>query len=88
MLNKQSGITVPYSYASIDEDFLLEKVSKINGDLILYNKNKLYNSSLSNFPPKLHTVTGRVYCTRKQFEKFQPAIIEAVNNDMSRILIY
>ena len=88
MLNKSSGITIPYSYAGIDEDFLLEKVSKINGDFILYNKNKLYNSSLSKFPAKLQTITGRVYCTKEQFEKFKPDIFRVVNSNPARIIVY
>lgn len=75
LLNKKSGITVPYSFLGIDEDALLENVAIINGDLILNNKNPLFNSTITKFPPNLKMVSGRVYCDKDQYEKFKDDII-------------
>ncbi len=80
LANANSGITIPYSMIGIDEDVLLHNVQKINGDLVLYNKNPLYNSSIKQFPPNLEKVTGKIICSKEQFEKF--------GDDMKRVVKY
>lgn len=85
-INNNSGISIPYSMFGLDEDILLQNVKKINGDLVLTNKNFLYMSRLSKFPPKLEEVTGKVICSAKQFEKFKDDILRVVDNNPRRIL--
>lgn len=81
LLNKKSGLVAPYSFMGIDENILLRNVEKINGDLYLYHRNKLFNSSMTEFPPSLKTVTGRVICTKEQYEKFGEDIRRIVANE-------
>ena len=78
LADSKKGITIPYNMMGIDEDTLLQNVSKINGDMILDNKNVVYNSSLSVFPPNLKEVTGKISCTKEQYEKF--------GNDLNRVI--
>ena len=80
MLNKKSGITVPYSFLGIDEDALLENVSVIDGDLILTNKNNVFDSTISQFPPNLKTVNGRIECSKMQYEKFKDDFLRVVKD--------
>lgn len=68
--DSKKGITVPYNMMGVNEDTLLEKVEKIKGDLILNNKNFVYNSTITQFPPNLKEVTGKISCTKEQYEKF------------------
>lgn len=88
LADKQRGITVPYSMMSIDEDVLLRNVSKIKGDMMLYNKNFVYNSQIKEFPHKLKEVTGKVVCNQKQYDKFAEDINRVVNGDSKRIVVY
>lgn len=81
LLNKKSGLIAPYSFLGIDENILLRNVEKINGDLHLYHKNKLFNSSLAEFPPNLKVVTGKVICNKEQFAKFGEDIKRVVANE-------
>ena len=80
LLNKKSGITVPYSFLGIDEDALLENVSVIDGDLILTNKNNVFDSTISQFPPNLKTVNGRIECSKMQYEKFKNDFLRVVKD--------
>lgn len=86
--NVKSGITVPYQMMGIDEDILLQNVKIINGDLILSNKNKLFSSSITKFPPELETVTGKIVCTEKQFEMFKEDILRVTRNQTNKIIIH
>ena len=82
LLREKGGIVVPYAYMGIDEDVLLKNVEKINGDLILHNlRNKLFNSSITVFPPNLREVTGSVVCNKEQYEKFKDDIIRVVRDE-------
>lgn len=87
-LSKKSGITVPYSMFGLNEDNLLKSVRVINGNLVLYNKNSLFNSRITQFPPNLETVTGKIHCTQQQYEKFGADIERVVGNNKSRVIIY
>lgn len=87
LVNSNSGITIPYSVMGIDEDMLLRNVQKINGDLILDNKNPLYSSLITKFPPELEEVTGYVVCSEKQYNMFKDDFLRVVNNNEKRIKI-
>lgn len=80
VLDTKKGITAPYNMMCVDEDVLLSNVEKINGDMILNNKNKLLESTISTFPPKLKEVKGRICCTSKQFEQFGEDMKKVVAN--------
>ena len=69
-LDLKSGLSVPYSMLGINEDVLLKNVEKIDGNWVLDNKNQLFNSSITTFPPSLKTVNGRIVCSKEQFDKF------------------
>ena len=70
-LDKNSGISIPYSMFGFNEDDLLKNVKIIDGNLILSNpKNKLFNSLISKMPEHLEKVTGRIECNAEQYEKF------------------
>lgn len=86
-LNSNSGISIPYSMFGLDEDMLLQNVRKIDGDLVLSNKNFLFGSRISKFPPNLEEVTGKVICSAKQFENFKDVILKVVDNNPRRILV-
>lgn len=80
MLNSKSGIVVPYSFAGIDEDLLLSNVVTIDGDFCLFNKNSVFSSCITKFPPKLTRVNGRIICTAEQYEKFKKSMLKVVQN--------
>lgn len=81
------GHTIPYSMFGIDENELLKSVEIIDGNFILYNKNKVYNSTISKFPPNLKTVTGKIVCSREQFEKYQDDILKVVGGNIEKVMI-
>lgn len=87
-INSNSGISIPYSMFGLNEDDLLHNVKVINGNLILDNKNKLFNSRITKFPPKLEQVTGRISCTKEQYELFGADIDRVLNGDKSRLIIH
>lgn len=87
VLNSKSGITVPYSMFGLNEDVLLSNVRVINGNLILNNKNWLYNSRITTFPPMLETVTGKIQCTAEQYKRFKPDIDRLIGNNTSKLII-
>ncbi len=87
ILSATRGITVPYSMFGLNEDILLSNVKVIDGDLILYNKNKLYNSLITKFPTKLEEVTGKIVCTAGQYERFKADIDKLIGNNMSKLVI-
>lgn len=86
-MDKNSGISIPYEMFGLNENDLLRNVKVINGNLVLHNKNSLFNSRISQFPPNLEKVTGRVVCSSKQYEKFGEDIRRVVNNQMNKIII-
>ena len=55
---------------------------------VLYNKNPLYNSLITHFPSKLETVTGKIECTKKQYEKFGEDMLRAVDGKADRIIVH
>ncbi len=83
-----SGISVPYSMMNINEDALLQNVEVINGNLILDNKNPLFNSSITVFPPSLKTVTGKVSCTQEQYQRFGEDIRRVTGNNPAKIIVH
>lgn len=87
VIDPKSGITVPYSMFGLNEDILLSNVRVIDGNLILNNKNKLFNSRIAKFPPMLETVTGKIQCTTEQYERFKPDIDRLIGNDRSKLVI-
>ncbi len=78
LLDSKSGLVVPYAFMGIDENVILNNVEKINGDLVLFNKNKIFSSTITTFPPNLKEVTGRVVCSKKQYELFKDDIERVV----------
>lgn len=87
-LNPLKGISVPYAMFGINEDILLKNVKTINGNFVLYNKNPIYNSFIKQFPQNLQKVTGKVICTKNQYEMFFEDINRVVGNDKSRIIVH
>lgn len=87
-MSLNSGISIPYSMFGLDEDDLLKNVKVIDGNLILDNKNKLFNSRITKFPPKLEKVNGRVSCTSEQFAKFADDIMRVVGNNPSKVVVH
>lgn len=85
--DKQKGIAIPYNMLGVNEDKLLDNVSKINGDFIMDNKDKTMKSSISHFPEKLTQVTGKISCTKEQYEKFGEDI-ERVALNKGKIAIH
>ncbi len=81
-----SGITIPYSMLGINENELLRNVRVINGNLILHNKDALFNSNITVFPPKLEKVKGRIVCTAEQYEKFKDDINRVIK-DQNHLII-
>lgn len=70
-LNKNSGISIPYSMFGFNEDELLSGVKVINGNFVLSTgKSKLFDSLITKIPENLQKVTGRVECSKAQYEKF------------------
>ena len=86
-LNPEHGYVVPYSMFGINENELLSQVERINGDLVLCHKNKLFNSNMSIFPPNLKSISGKVVCNKEQYAKFKDDILRIVDGDMERIYI-
>lgn len=80
LLEAKSGIVAPYAFAGIDEDFLLSRVEKIRGDFYLCNKNSLFNSRITKFPPELKQITGCVICNEEQYKRFEKAILNVVES--------
>lgn len=87
-MNANSGISIPYSMFGFNEDDLLRDVKIINGNFVLDNKNPLYNSRITQFPPNLETITGRIICNANQFEKFGDDIKRVTGGDMSKVIIH
>ena len=73
---------------NINEDALLQNVEVINGNLILDNKNPLFNSSITVFPPSLKTVTGKVSCTQEQYQRFGEDIRRVTGNNPAKIIVH
>lgn len=86
-LDKNKGLIVPYSMFGLNEDILLRNVEKIEGNLVLSNKNKIFNSRITTFPPSLKSVSGKILCTDQQFEKFENDMLRVVDGNRSRIII-
>jgi len=86
--NKNSGISIPYSMFGINEDILLQNVERIEGDLVLDNKNELFSSSITHFPPALKQVTGKIVCSMKQFEMFKEDILRLVGNQPNKLIVH
>lgn len=87
-MNANSGISIPYSMFGLNEDDLLRNVQVINGNLVLHNKNSLFSSRITKFPPNLESVTGRVVCSAEQYEKFGAEINRVVGNQKGKIIIH
>lgn len=87
-IKSDSGISIPYSMFGLNEDDLLQNVRVINGNLVLDNKNPLFNSRITQFPPKLETVAGKVSCTSSQFLKYKDDIMRVVDNNKSKVIIH
>lgn len=87
-MNYNSGISIPYSMFGLDEDDLLKNVKIINGNFILDNKNSLFNSRISVFPPNLETVTGKIVCSKEQYQRFADDIIRVTGNDSKKVIIH
>ena len=85
--NGASGITVPYSMMNINEDAILSNVRKINGDMVLHNKNALFSSSITEFPKNLEEVQGRIICSPAQYEKFAEDIDRIIGNNKHKLII-
>jgi hypothetical protein len=88
LLDHNRGISVPYSMLGIDEDKILNDVEVIKGNLILWNKNKLYTSQITTFPPNLQLVTGRIECNQTQYDKYKQDMLRVVGYDEDKINIH
>ena len=86
-LDLKSGLSVPYSMLGVNEDVLLKNVEKIDGNWVLDNKNQLFNSSITTFPPSLKTVNGRIVCSQKQFDKFGADFQRVLGNN-GKIIVH
>ena len=86
-LDKNKGLTVPYSMFGLNEDSLLRNVEKIEGNFVLSNKNQIYNSRITMFPPSLKSVTGKIICNAEQFEKYKEDMLRVVDGNLSKIVI-
>ena len=58
----------------------MENVSVVRGDLILDNKDALLNSHITKFPEKLEKVTGKITCTKAQYEQFGDRLQQVAAN--------
>jgi hypothetical protein len=72
----------------VDEDKILKTVEVIDGNFILWNKNNLYSSKITTFPPKLQIVRGRIECSKEQYAKYKDDLLRVVDNDEKRIKIH
>lgn len=86
-LNPKSGINVPYSMFGLNEDSLLSFVKVIDGDFILTHKNKIFESRITKFPPRLENVTGKIYCSAEQYQQFADDINRVIGNDKTKLII-
>jgi len=86
-INANSGITIPYSMFGFNENDLLRNVKVINGNLVLHNKNNIFDSRITEFPPNLEKVTGKVICSAAQYEKFSEDIKRVVGGNERKILV-
>lgn len=87
-IDKNSGLSIPYSMLGLNEDELLKNVCKIEGNLVLDAKQKIFNSRITTFPPNLECVTGKVLCSAEQYEKFGADIERVVNGNKSKIIVH
>lgn len=87
-INHNSGISIPYSMFGLDENDLLRNVKVINGNLILDNKNPLFSSRITEFPPNLETVTGRIVCSKAQYQKFADDINRIAGNIPGKVIVH
>lgn len=87
-LDSSKGFSIPYAMFGINEDLLLQNVRTINGNLILHNRNPLYNSQITSFPPNLETVTGRIECSKEQFAKFEKDFLRVTGGNSSKIIVH
>lgn len=87
-LNPKSGISVPYSMFGLNEDDLLARVRVIDGDLVLYHKNKIFESRITKFPPMLKTVTGKIHCSVEQYERFASDIDRVIGDKKDKLVIH
>ena len=87
-MNANSGISIPYSMFGLNEDELLRNVKVINGNFILDNKNKLFDSRITKFPQSLEQVTGKISCKQEQYERFGADIDRVLGGDKSRLIIH
>ena len=65
-----------------------ECVKIINGDLILNHKNKIFESRITKFPPRLETITGRIHCTAEQYERFASDIDRVIGDKKDKLVIH
>ncbi len=86
-LDLNHGYIAPYSMFGINEDELLNSVQIIDGNFVLSGKNKLFNSSITKFPPNLKSVTGKVICNQKQFAKYHDDIMRVVGGQKSKVIV-
>ncbi len=88
LMDAEKGLNIPYSMFGINEDVLLQNVEVINGNFVLNNnKNKIYTSRITKFPPSLKTVTGKVLCNSNQFENFGDDIMRVVDYHPSKCIV-
>ena len=86
-LDSSHGYIAPYSMFGINEDELLNPVQIIDGNFVLSAKNRLFNSSITKFPPNLKSVTGKVICNQEQFAKYHADIMRVVGGQKSRVIV-
>ena len=87
-VDPKKGLTVPYSMFGLDENLLLQNVRVLNGNLILDSRQKVFESRITKFPPHLEKVTGKISCTRTQYEKFKPEIDRLIESDKTKLFIH
>lgn len=86
--NKNSGISIPYSMMGINEDIMLQNVERIDGNFVLTNKNPLFSSTITKFPPNLKTVSGKIICSQEQFNMFKEDILRVTDKNTKQIIIH
>ena len=84
--DKQKGITIPYSMMGIEEDVLLRNVSKIKGDMMLYNKNFIYNSQIKEFPQKQKKLLVKLYVIKSNMTSSPKISIELLMAILKELL--
>ena len=88
LIDQKSGISIPYSMFGLIEDELLQSVRIIDGNLVLDAKLDVFNSRITQFPPNLEQVTGKIICNAEQYKKFGADIERVVGGDKSKIIIH